>query len=117
MHSLPWAIAVPLQNNRQASHILHCRWLSVALCRALETWVCLIILPQATNPETSSALPLQVMFNRNSQQGILDLLNMTADVTVGRADLVHEMVRTGVIPDAAVFKCVTAVRSPLLSLF
>ena len=54
---------------------------------------------------------LQLQFNHNSQQGILDLLNGDADVALARADITSDMTASGLIASMDLFKCVTAVSS------
>lgn len=54
---------------------------------------------------------MQLQFNHNSQQGILDLLNGDADVTLARADITSDMTASGLIESMDLFKCVTAVSS------
>ena len=51
---------------------------------------------------------LQIMFTKNSQQGILDVLAGTADAALARADILSDMQYAGQI-NASDFKCVTAV--------
>ena len=52
---------------------------------------------------------MQLLFNHNSQQGILDLLNGDADVALARADITSDMTASGLIASMDLFKCVTAV--------
>lgn len=51
---------------------------------------------------------VQIMFTKNSQQGILDVLAGTADAALARADILSDMQYAGQI-NASDFKCVTAV--------
>ena len=48
------------------------------------------------------------MFDKSSQQGILDVLAGVADAALARADILSDMQYAGVI-NASDFKCVTAV--------
>ncbi len=59
----------------------------------------------------SSVLPhaMQILFNHNSQQGILDLLDGIVDVAIARADILSDMQTSGLIQSMDLFKCITAV--------
>ena len=48
------------------------------------------------------------MFDKSSQQGILDVLAGIADAALARADILSDMQEAGQI-NASDFKCVTAV--------
>ncbi|DBA66841.1 TPA: hypothetical protein ACH3X2_001975 [Trebouxia sp. C0005] len=50
----------------------------------------------------------QLLFNHNSQQGILDLLHGIVDVAIGRADILSDMQTSGLIQSMDLFKCITA---------
>lgn len=54
---------------------------------------------------------LQLLFNHNSEQGILDLVYGDADVALARADILETMVSAGLIDSMDTFKCVTSVSS------
>ena len=58
-----------------------------------------------------SVLPhaMQILFNHNSQQGILDLLDGIVDVAIARADILSDMQTSGLIQSMDLFKCITAV--------
>ena len=60
----------------------------------------------------SSVLPhaMQILFNHNSQQGILDLLDGNVDVAIARADVLSDMQTSGLIQSMDLFKCITEVR-------
>lgn len=60
----------------------------------------------------SGVLPhaMQILFNHNSQQGILDLLDGHVDVAIARADVLSDMQTSGLIQSMDLFKCITAVR-------
>lgn len=55
-----------------------------------------------------SCLPLQIMFDKSSPQGIMDVLSGEADAALGRADILSDMQYAGQI-NASDLKCVTAV--------
>jgi hypothetical protein len=52
---------------------------------------------------------MQLLFNHNSQQGILDLLDGVVDVAIARADILSDMQTSGLIQSMDMFKCITAV--------
>lgn len=52
---------------------------------------------------------MQLLFNHNSQQGILDLLDGSVDVAIARADILSDMQTSGLIQSMDLFKCITAV--------
>ncbi len=52
---------------------------------------------------------MQILFNHNSQQGILDLLAGNVDVALARADVLSDMQTSGLIQSMDLFKCITAV--------
>ncbi|KAL0044703.1 hypothetical protein WJX82_006155 [Trebouxia sp. C0006] len=49
----------------------------------------------------------QILFNHNSQQGILDLLDGNVDVAIARADVLSDMQTSGLIQSMDLFKCIT----------
>ena len=57
-------------------------------------------------------LMLQILFNHNNQQSILDLLSGVADIALGKADILSDMEVAGLITSMDLFKCITAVSMP-----
>lgn len=67
---------------------------------------------QALCQNTLSVM-IQILFSKNSQQGILDVLSGVSDAAFARADILSDMEYAGLI-NASDFKCVTAVSLPYL---
>ncbi len=57
---------------------------------------------------------MQLLFNHNSQQGILDLLDGDADVALARADILSDMTTSGLINSSSTFNCITSVSNSVI---
>ena len=73
-------------------------------CRALHQIVCNSLTHFSVFPNV-----MQLLFNHNSQQGILDLLDGIVDVAIARADILSDMQTSGLIQSMDLFKCITVV--------